>query len=332
MTNPSPDFSFDLYPGLDAELDAAFERNVVMGKAEPGIDVPTGLAVAVQNSLQQVPQSPDVLTPEMHNWAASEVNQSGGNWHALRDQLGVFVPTSINELREESKDLDGVLRHLYEAKEALQVSGQHNPEGLPLEDTMTLVLMPWKAMRDNLGAGHFDGFIQRLRLKQGATNNKDFINDDLHRAIVEGTPIYRDPLVSGGRLSTAEYLDRRIEAEGNWGVALIQTSEQAGIQSLVGQSPDALTNNGTGHIEIGGHQVDGMGVIEWLALTLQTDPTALSKDDYSWMLANRLDVNGDPCVPYGDWDGDQVKSNLRRAGYDDGYTRPRLAVMKNLEP
>jgi hypothetical protein len=70
-----------------------------------------------------------------------------------------------------------------------------------------------------------------------------------------------------------------------------------------------------------------MGLLEWVSLSLQEDPRELSNQDWSWLLANFVEVDGGPQVAYGNWDGGQVGSNFDHPGSDDGGGRPRLAVM-----
>jgi hypothetical protein len=72
-----------------------------------------------------------------------------------------------------------------------------------------------------------------------------------------------------------------------------------------------------------------MGIFEWIALTFQEDPTKLSTKDVSWLLANRLKINGVPRVPYGDWSGSLVWSGLGSPDNGDDSARPRLAVIDN---
>src|SRR3990167_10936851 len=147
---------------------------------------------------------------------------------------------------------------------------------------MHLAIIPWQEMRNHLA--DFDQWVDALRTTQGVTSNGDYINENLLGAIKSDQPLYRDPASPFQLLSPSQYLDRKIAEDGPWGVMLAQTSPQAGIDRLKGQSPDQLTENGTRHLEIAGQMVDSMGVFEWIALTLGQDPKLLSAEDYSWLL------------------------------------------------
>lgn len=128
-------------------------------------------------------------------------------------------------------------------------------------------------------------------------------------------------------LTASQYLDKKIAEDGPVGVMLMQTSKEAGIDRLKGQSPDQMTDNGTKHLEMDGNNIDAMGVFEWLALTFQKDPKELSPQDVSWLLASRMMIDGDPLVPYGYWRVIQVGSSLDWANIQRGYMHVRLAVM-----
>ena len=268
------------------------------------------------------------LSPEVASWATADLETIGSgmhSWYKYHEQLETTVPTSIAELAANSPNLDQTLARLYEAKQTLIASSEVNPENLNIGETMRLVLVPWQEMRDHIA--DFDQWVKTLRTAQGAASRDDYINPSLLSVIQSDQPLYRDPASPFQRLTPSQYLDRKIAEDGPWGVALTQTSPQAGIDRLKGKSPDELTENGTRHLEVAGQMVDSMGVFEWIALTLQEDPKQLSAQDYSWLLANRIDIDDRPRVPDGIWGVDQVESNLYWADRTDDYVRPRLAVM-----
>jgi hypothetical protein len=227
------------------------------------------------------------------------------------------------------------LYKLIEAREDL--GARLTPEDRPIAESMKLVMIPWQAFRANLN--DIPGWLAKLRSKQGITTQEDFLNSHINDAIAEGKEFYRDPdpqTLRGrtGRLrgvkrwiSAKEYLDKRIAADGSWGAMIVQASDEAGLKDWIGKSPNDLTEDGEAQIEVAGHDVDGLGIFEWLSLTLAEDPSKLSTKDYSWLLANRIDVNGGPCVPCGRFNGGRVRSRLVRAGDQFGDVRPRLAVI-----
>jgi hypothetical protein len=275
------------------------------------------------------------LSPEVQSWANVELNNNFadgvlGSWKRYEVQLGVAVPRSTEELMQTNPNLAATLTRLYEAKQALIASGETTPEGLNVGETMRLAVVPWQAIRNNLE--NFGSWVEQMRNVQNVAQSDDYINDDLLSAITQNQPLYRDEANPQLLLRPSQYLDRKITRDGPLGVILVQNSNQAGLQRIVegteeNRSPDAMTDNGTSHFELAGHPVDSMGVFEWVSLTFQEDPAQLSSQDYSWMLANRLEVGGVPRVPNGYWYGVRVRSGLDWAGDQGDDVRVRLAVM-----
>jgi hypothetical protein len=329
-TTPDSDFSFDLYPGLDDQLEAALQRNIASGTADPALVATSGLAAAVGNTLSKPsPNSGEELSDEDMEWAAVQLFRASQNWSTYP---GLAVPTTNGELLTDSHKR--TVERLHEAQKALDSSGEVTPAGVQIGETMRLTLVPWRAFRDHLG--DLPSFIGDLRGIQGkASNTADYINDDLLTAIQNGTKMYRNPQKIVGMqaaserwISAEEYLNQRIAQDGDWGIMLAQVSDEAGWEAVKGQSPDQMTADGDGDLAVVRDEVGAMGIFEWLALTLQNDPTKLSSQDYSWLLANRFtDSNGVARVPYGDFSDGQVRSNRRWAYYQGDDVRPRLAVI-----
>ncbi len=329
MVNPTrPEFSFDLYGGLDADLEAAFERNVTLGIAQAPEEIATtGLAAAVESALgSQVSQNQLLGLPEnIRSWFEDDTSPALERWKNYAGLLiGDAIPKSLDELIESNPNGGETLEHLYRARASFNEDPSVTPEHNFFSSTMHTVLLPWKVMRANLD--NFGSLVNLLRSQQGLAT-QDFINQNLLNAIHNDDPIYRDPENPTNMLRSSEYLDRKIAADGPWGIMLIQTSNEAGLDQLKGQSPDQMTNNGQDHLKFNGFGVDSLGIFEWFALTLQEDPTKLSSFGYSWMLANRLVVDNKPQVPGGDFNGDQVRSDLGNSGNSYDNARVRLAVM-----
>jgi hypothetical protein len=326
------EFSFDLYPSVNSELDAALARNVQQGNASSELIATAGIAAAVQQELdQQHPEVRSSFDPKQSEWESQELDRQGSaldKWtQQYNGHLKVDIPGNLPVL----SGMMGIERYmevakkLHHAKEVLTASGEVTTNGGEnIGDTMHLVAVPWQAFKDHLD--DMEGFINGLRRVQGI-NNDDYIGPNITKAISEEAPFYKSWDNPGVMYTAAEYLDYRISQDGPWGLALIQTSDDAGIKHFVGKSPDELTGTMSHSPSIAGEVVGSMGMFEWLALTLQEDPRSLSSQDYSWMLANRLDVGGGSRVPFGDWNVGQVRSSLRGADDRGERARPRLAVM-----
>lgn len=320
----------DIYPGLDDELNAVYERNVSEGIAVPVEKAPEAeLGAVVVEQLQQT--SPEALLSEdIREWTVEQLIPAKDSWARFDSHLDKPIqPLSI--VGNQHKSFGEVMERLYSAKQILNQCGEKTPEDLPIGETMKLVLIPWQDFRNAIDNGVFEDWLKGVRESQGI-DEEDYINEDIIAAIEEQKPFYRHPISPGVMITAKEYLHHKIAHDGDWGVMLVQTSEQAGLQSLLRKSPDELTGEGHAELAVGtaGRQcrVDGLGIFEWLALTTQEDPRQLSaKTDYSWMLANRLVVDGVPYVPSGSWYDGQVRSLLFQADNQFGYVRPRLAVL-----
>ena len=266
------------------------------------------------------------LSAEVQSWADRELEDSLSAWGEYIGTLEIFnMPHTYSDVVRDNPNFAQTITRLYEARQSLISANETTPEGLNVGETMHLALVPWQQMREHLG--DFDQWVKRFRTAQGIATSDDYINDSLLNAIKSDQPLYRDSAQPTQMLTPSQYLDKKIAEDGPWGVILVQTSKEAGIERIKGQSPDQMTNNGNGHLELAGSNIDAMGVFEWIALTFQKDPKELSPQDAGWLLANRMTVDGDPHVPYGYWIDDQVKSHLYWAYYQRDYVRVRLAVM-----
>lgn len=338
MTHDSADFSFDVYPGLDRELDAVYQRNLEQGLASGEVVAAVALQTTIDQELQHtVPPGYELETDEKH-WVMEEFASRGGehtgrlSWVKYEAVGGFIAQTSYDDLVQTNPNINEKLSHLYRAREALKGSGEVTPEGKNIGEELHLITIPWQAMRDKLET--FPDWVKAMRTEQGLASSIDYFDDQLLNLVTKETgSLYRDPRDPKTRMSAKRYLDLRIEQDGPWGVMLAQTSIQAGLERLVkgspsDRTPNTLTNNGDENLMVAGQAVDAMGIFEWIALSLQENPTRLSSGDLSWLLANRIeDANGDARVPFGDWGGGRVGSRVYSAGNGNGIVRPRLAVI-----
>jgi hypothetical protein len=334
MTSPSsPEFSYDLYPGLDAELEAALARNIANGEANAGDVASSGLAAVVGSVLNKRESAP--LRPEVVSWAAAELESAGSGWSKYMTVLGPQALSLSESIRETHHDFNNTIDLLHSDRQYLIDSGYRTPEGTQIGETMKLVLVPWQYFRDALDKQEgIDSAIHELREEQLPSRDcEDSIDDDLLQAVNNNEPMYRSLVGTGPLMTASEYLDERIDENGPWGIMLAQTSNDAGMLHQTGQSPDQLTtiSGRSGHMLVGTILVDAMGIFEWWALTLQEDPSQLSNAaslTSSWLLANRINVRGDVQVPTGLWNSyGYVGSSLDGAIQSSKYLRPRLAVL-----
>ena len=322
---PSPEFSYDLYPGLDADLEAALARNIATGAADPEQVAIAGLASVVGKVINQ-PRNIE-LAAEVTEWGNSELLNAGASWMKYVAVLGSLSLNNSNTLRESHKNLDATILRLYEVRNLLLQTSHETTMGTPIGETMKLVLVPWQHFKDQLANKQLRPMLRQMRREQQA--GQDDVNDAFLSDIYEGKAIYYDTTMPGSRMTASSYLNMKIAQDGPWGVMLAQTSNEAGTEQFNGKSPDDLTITAHGHdnLRLRQERVDQMGIFEWWALTLQEDPTRLSSQDGSWLLANRLDYNSGSDVPCANWVNGRVNSDLVRADRRTQKIKPRLAVM-----
>lgn len=274
------------------------------------------------------PASFESLTTEERNWAAGDIVIAGrgiGDTYKRASAGRVWVPT-VGELAIHNPDFANTISRLYQARNSLLMAPEKSTGGLNVGETMQLVLIPWQEIRRHLT--DYDQWVKALRTAQGLVTQEDFMNPDLLAAIKEDLPLYRDPYDDPSKLITpSEYVDENIAREGPWGVILMQTSKEAGI-ARVGGSPDDMTNKGVERTGWKDQYVDVMGVLEWIALTMQVNPQQLSPGGRggSWLLANRLVLGREAYVPLAYWNR-RVNTYLYRANNGHENLHARLAVM-----
>jgi hypothetical protein len=317
MSAEAASFQYEL-PDLEA-------ANSFAGLSQPAREALLRSAAGPSAASRLLNSRPNaVSSPEVSRWAEQELGDAIDKWKQYEGML-VRVPNSVDQLIAGNPNYAETVSRLFEAREALYNSGEVNPQGTNLGETMHLALMPWQDLRG--GLQRFDTWVARLRDQQQIANSNDYMGESPLSFIKNNKPLYRDPENPARLLTPGAYLEAKIASDGLWGIVLAQTSSQAGIQGKMGQSPNQLTNNGQEHLKVAGYNVDAMGLLEWVSLSLQEDPRELSNQDWSWLLANFVEVDGGPQVAYGNWDGGQVGSNFDHPGSDDGGGRPRLAVM-----
>jgi hypothetical protein len=129
----------ELYPGLDAELEAVYERNVAEGRATPAEEVAvSGLEAVVEEQLR--PQRSEMqLASEVYEWADPQLKQALQSW-VKYDALRAYMPGSTELLAIKNPNFATTMQRLYEAKKELTNLGELTPEGLNVGETMHLAL------------------------------------------------------------------------------------------------------------------------------------------------------------------------------------------------
>ena len=133
--HPSP----DIYPGLDDELDAVYERNVAEGIAAPITEAGReDLEEIVEEQLQQ--QAPNIAQPEhvkpeeLQAWAGPSLVEASTAWQKYSNPIGKPEgppkPHSVfAELVSSNPNFYPTLERLYNAKQALKTPGEIDQAG-----------------------------------------------------------------------------------------------------------------------------------------------------------------------------------------------------------
>jgi hypothetical protein len=79
-TPPSSEFSYDLYPGLDDELQAALERNIANGTAGLAEIATAGLAAAVAEHAAGPNLNTEWSSLESLLWCTNELSSARESW------------------------------------------------------------------------------------------------------------------------------------------------------------------------------------------------------------------------------------------------------------
>lgn len=241
---------------------------------------------------------PEELSAEVAAWTrrALEAPDTGlSSWMSYHQVLGgEQPPRTLDELIRNNPNVAGKLNYLYRAQQALAESGELVPEtgvvGTYLDQTMELKVIPWKEILEAID--HFEDWTNARRGVQSSDLSEDYITGHLLDGMINDELIYRRPGQPAVLISGREYLRLKLRQDGEWGVMLVQTSPNAGTDRLHGKSPRELTDEGKVHLKIAGVPVDQMGVFEWIALTLQTDPSQYSPNTLALLLANRMVFDG----------------------------------------
>ncbi len=278
---------------------------------------------------------PDALpwldSPEAREWVQQEIDQTVEHWRTYSNHDG-FTLESTDELVSGHLRYAQTVQHLWGAREALAQSGEIVPatSDVNIAESMHLVLVPWKGWQEALW--RFNTHMEQIRVAQRGEVKADSMHDSIVKAaeLPRGQSVYRNPDKPTSLLNAREYLGRKIEQDGPWGIMLAQTSEDAGIKSIAGHSAANLTKEGEAHYTIEGVEVDAMGIFEWLSLSLQEDPRQLSSEGFSLLLANRFRPDaGMPLVPSAGWSKEhkRVETGLRPVNDEKISAAPRLAVL-----
>ena len=330
-TPPSSEFSYDLYPGLDAELQAALDRNIATGNANQAEIATAGLASAVGNIIDRQKTASEWRSQEARLWVTQEIEMAALNWKEY-PAISTSVPfvDIFNETHVEA------LNYLHEARQCLVKVGDQTPDSnINVGETMHLTLMPWQLILENLH--QLPDWICSLNQSRVSSAKKSYIDVEIFSQLQNNETIYRNPKTrmrspslksnTPDWLSTRNYLAERIADDGEWGVILTQTSSDAGMKRFINKSPDQLTESGKNRLAVQGYPVDSLGILEWLCMGLQHPTAQLSANDQSWLLANRLKYNGKTLVPYGVWGGGQPATYAYGSSNSGERMRTRMAII-----
>lgn len=312
---------FDIYPKLDRDIQVARGDQTLVDN----------LVSEVDNDIAQARVEKE-FPKDSETWASNEVAALSVKWDKYKSHIASVADNviikSLFDHENTSFSTDKINR-LYQAKKRFLTVNLFlpNQENKRVGEEMDLVAIPWQEYWGHIEDTHFVDWLADLRKTQGIAA-EDSIDDDLIAAVWTNKPLYRHPANPSQLISAREYLGYRLSTDGPWGVMLMQTGKGAGYEQMTAQSPDDLTSLGMRHLEVAGHAVDGMGIFEWLALTTQENPTNISADDVSLLLANRLIIEDKAQVPCGYFNRSMNRASipLGDASKPSPTAKPRLAI------
>lgn len=322
---------FDIYPHLDKEIKSASKGE---GNAGNNIDSLVKDELGYKLPFER-------LTPEAASWARVELNNNFadgvlGSWKKYEDVIKLTVPDRASEFL--NAELAKKVEFFYQIKQGLIQSDETTPDGQNIGQTLKLVAIPWHSFKYHLE--DFDHFMWQLRQKQALPGlGEDLISDTILNSIKGGGAsdvCYVNPERPSERITAADYLQKKTEEDGIWGLMLMQTSGQPGSSSLSGKSiqdliyPDhvSLVNGRAKEIRLAGVNVGAMGIFEWLSLTLQENPGEPLRSHSSLLPANRFWVGASTKlhVGLGECAPDRVITTVASANIAIENSGIRLAV------
>lgn len=202
--------------------------------------------------------------------------------------LDLRLTGSYQDFRRYHADIDGRIDSLAQAKYDLLQFGKtpegKTPKGTNIGETFQPILIPWEFFAKHCDEpGKIASAIRSMQQHQGIKEH--FLDKPELEKFSKVNGSY--PYIEGG-YEHGSTINRRAKEllvkEGWWGIRLMQTSDDYGSAQL---SPDGSNNVNyqdivqMGVIEGLGNQsinlyTQGMGIYEWLALTLQVKPVNIS--------------------------------------------------------
>src|SRR4051812_13781886 len=108
----------DIYPGLDDELDAIYERNVSEGIAVPIERAPEAeLGAVVAAQLKQTGEAS--LSDEVRGWAVAQLQPAQESWIKFDANLDHPLPQPLAEIGSQHNNFKNIIERLYKAKQVL---------------------------------------------------------------------------------------------------------------------------------------------------------------------------------------------------------------------
>lgn len=292
-----------------------------MKDEERGFEVPKHVSGEIAPNPSETPSTDSLITrlvtwgeqlPEedmedLKNWAEKDIIGAIDKWKEHAGQFpfpeGFNIPADLSALRFYNPNLDVSLGKLCTAKYVLTKFGEtegKTPAGQNIGDTMHFVLIPWGLFTEELkdlgeAKPHVPELFYRLAKLRSFQNTeiaRSFVDMDMEiiRNLKAQTANYLFGNDEESTASTSEYLATKHSDDGDWGIALMQTSTHSG---LIGSVPKDDPGEGVGRDKISGtHKIIGfpvnkMGVFEALALFLQERELNIGND--FWLSANKMD-------------------------------------------
>jgi hypothetical protein len=221
---------------------------------------------------------------DIEAWALQNIGEAIGKWNgAVEFQgtphwtfRGAPVPTDLKSLEADCPDFKKTFSSLCEAKKKLLEFGGKTPSGLNIGETMDFVLLPWRFFSyemSNWGLEDNPSLYYTLIELQGF--------NDFNTEIFEN--LRKDNIRYRSSSTPEEYLEEKIARDGNWGIMLMQTSADPGLDP-VDEPAYPATLQKSRDLRFLGHNISNLGFFEAIAYSLQ-EKRAIQHDE-AWLPAN----------------------------------------------
>lgn len=244
-------------------------------------DLKRFLSLNGDNSYRQGEHSRIPLNKEFVEWMNNEFDLILSSWNKHSNILGNNL-NLYDIIDTDNPEVIKNIKKLYDTVTQLKKNKLKDKNGELIADNLELVAIPWKLFRDNID--NLEYLINRFRDNQSIGYDEykpsqydsatGYLNQ-LIDAINSNQLYYNDNLKSDTKITLRDYLDNKINEDGDWGLML--TSSTSGLEDSIRQFSNQypfIKDYAPTLKEVFKSipsKVNAMGLFEWLAQSIQND-------------------------------------------------------------